>query len=319
MATNTLQQVFSSLLQENFYASAEFLMRSQDHSSMVQGSVVHVPNAGAKPNVEKSRSVFPAVVTDRVDDDLTYLTAPYSVDPITIKNAEEFQTNYSIQSSVTSNAISSLRERICDEALYAWASGVTINGGGATQLPASSVLLTTGADGVDNAPTGATGNRKSLTYLDFKAAAKELDKQDVSQSGRVAILPPEMYHELIADDKILSHNIFGTGEAPLATGSVARVWGFDIYTRSKVNLYSTAGALKAPNAAVVATDNYGALLYQDNFVCRADGMNNIYTNSGDGNGDATYYGHIISGEKMFGSSRLRTDGKGVIAIYQAAV
>lgn len=50
---------------EGLFANNTFAARSIDHSEFVNEKTVHVPNAGAAPNVEKNRTVFPANVTER--------------------------------------------------------------------------------------------------------------------------------------------------------------------------------------------------------------------------------------------------------------
>ena len=313
MATNTLNEIFSSILIENLYKGSEFMQRSTDQSSFINGNVVHIPNAGAKPGTEKNRSTFPATATERDDDDLTYLVDSFTVDPIRIRNYVEFQTNYSYQQSITMNAVESLRELITDHTLNNWAGTRTLNGSGGA-LPGAQVFATTGADG-NNLPNGtATGTRKEFTLADFRKAVQILDEQDIPKTGRVCVLPPAMYYELIKDEAIASANRFGTGEASVATGIVDRIYGVDIYHRSTVNTYSTSGTLKAVGAADATTDAYGALFYQEGTVALADGSANIYSRID----DPLHYGALISGEQLMGSSRLRGDNKGVVAIYQGA-
>ena len=67
---------------EGLFANNTFAARSVDHSEFVNEKTVHVPNAGAAPNVEKNRTVFPANVTERKDVDLTYQMDEFTVDPV---------------------------------------------------------------------------------------------------------------------------------------------------------------------------------------------------------------------------------------------
>jgi hypothetical protein len=318
MATQTLIQVFSSLLNENIYRDNEFMLQSVDHSAFINGSIVHVPNAGVKPTVVKNRSTFPATAAERDDIDLTYAISNLSVTPVRIRNAVEFQTNYSIQNSVVTNARNALAESMAEELLYSWVSTITRNDDGtpaAIALPAGQILPTSGAAGTNNAPDGV-GDNKQMALTEIKLSAKILDNQDVAKSGRYAVLPVEMYYELIDDAKITDASAFGTGEAPLATGAVRRLWGIDIFVRSAVNIYDAAGVLQAAGSTPTTGDLHGAVVWQKDYVTRADGMNNVYVNSGNGNGDALQYGHVVSSEKMFGGTRLREDNKGVVAIVQ---
>ena len=59
-------------------------------SYVIQGKVVHIPQAGALPNVVKGRTSLPATVVQRTDTDVTYTLDEYTTDPILIPNAEAF-------------------------------------------------------------------------------------------------------------------------------------------------------------------------------------------------------------------------------------
>ena len=311
-----LNEIFRAEFVENLYKGSEFLKHSVSHSDAIVGNVVHIPNAGAKPGVEKNRSSFPATATERADMDLTYFVDSYTLDPIRIRNYVEVQTKPSLQSSVMKNGIETIREDVTDETLYSWANTVTIDGT-PTALLASSIISTSGADSADNLPHGiATGTRKKLVKNDFKKAMKALNKQNLPKTGRVCVLTADMYDELLEDDAIVSANTLGTGETPLATGSVGVLFGFTIFVRSTVLLYTAAGALKAIGATEVATDLGASIFWHESTVAIADGSTAVYTNVGDGNGDAFSYGAVVSGEKFMGSSRLRADGAGVIVIRQ---
>ena len=86
---------------EGLFANNTFAARSVDHSEFVNEKTVHVPNAGAAPNVEKNRTVFPANVTERKDVDLIYQMDEFTVDPVRIPHAEQVELSYNKRESVT--------------------------------------------------------------------------------------------------------------------------------------------------------------------------------------------------------------------------
>ena len=313
-----LNEIFKAEFQENLYKGSEFLTKSVSHSADIVGNVVHIPNAGAKPGVEKNRSSFPASATERTNSDLTYIVDSYTLDPIRVRNYEEIQTKPSLASSVMMNGIETIRENITDNTIFAWASNVTV-GGSASALPASSIIETSGADSSDNLPNGtATGTRKKITALDFRKAMKILGKQEIPKTGRCCLISEDMYHELLEIEAITSADKLGTGETPLSTGSVGRLFGFEIFVRSTVLTYSNLGVLQAPGASEATGDKGGAIFWHPSTVCLADGATNIYSGKGEGNGDPLHYGVIVSGEKLMGASRLRADNKGVVVLVQGA-
>jgi len=304
-----LQEIWIRDIEDNKFKDNEFLMRSVDHSGFVVGNVVHIPNSGGNPNVEVNRSSFPASATERTDVDRTYNVDSFTTDPIRIRNFEEVQTSYSKRNSVMGQHINTIKEAMADTVLYRWAADATDAAG--------RIISTTGAD-TGILPNGtATGTRKVITMDDVRKAAAMLDKDNVSKSGRVMIMPSDLYYELVGSDSVAFANRFGG--ATQQSGVVDRLYGFDIYTRSTVNLYNgSTKALKAVGAAEAITDSYGVLFYQQDTVALANGSTNVYSQSGDGgNGDPLNYGVIISSELLMGSKALRTDLKGVGAIVQA--
>jgi hypothetical protein len=309
-----LQEVWSQTISENLYQNNDFMNRTTDHSMWVKYKTVHVPQAGAKPSVQKNRSVLPASIGQRTDSELTYNLNQYTTDPILITNLEELQISYQKRMSVLFNMLQQLQFVVSTQTLYSWAPA-----------GASRIVRTTGSTSALNLPhSTATGSRKMLTFADLTAAKKILDMDNVPQEGRVMLIPAYMYNvDLLNIQGVIYSYAFGQAVAP--SGVVARVAGFDIMIRPDVLVYDNAatpvikaingdGALTTP----AATDNGAILLYHPSFVARALGSITTYYNSGSsGAGLPEYYGSIFSAEVMHGASLLYTSQVGVVAIVQA--
>ena len=304
------QEVWAKDIQDNFYQNNEFLARSTDHSMWVNFKTVHIPQAGAASTVEKNRSVLPASIGSRTDTELTYNLSEYSIDPILLTNLEEIQISYDKRQSVLFNIMENLKYTVATQTLYSWAP-----------VGATRQVRTTGSTSTYNLPhSTATGSRKMITIADLTAAKNILDKDNVPAAGRVLVIPASMYNiDLLNISGI--NQAYGFGQPVLPNGVVARIMGFDIYVRPDVVVYDNTGTpvIKAINGdgsltSAAATDNGAALAYHPAFVAKAMGAIKMFYNEN----DPTYYGNVLSGLIMHGSSLMRTDQKGVVAIIQAA-
>ncbi len=310
-----LTEVWSSQISENLYQNNDFMKRATDHSMWVRYKTVHVPLSGAKPTVEKNRSVLPATIGSRTDSELTYNLNQYTADPILITNLEELQISYAKRQSVLMNIMSQLQFVVSTQTLYTWApSG------------ASRIVRTSGSTSTYNLPhASATGSRKMLTFADITAAKQILDNDYVPAEGRVLLVPAYMYNtDLLNIAGVIQAYAFGQAVAP--TGVVARVAGFDIMVRPDVLVYNNSATpvIKGINGdgsvqMAAPTDNGAILAYHPNFVAHALGSITPYYNAGsNGSGLPEYYGSIFSAEVMHGASLLYSTQKGVVAIVQSA-
>ncbi len=67
------KEIWQDHIEGNLFKNNEFLLASTDVGQYVlQGKVVHIPQAGALPTVVKNRTVIPATVVQRTDTDITY-------------------------------------------------------------------------------------------------------------------------------------------------------------------------------------------------------------------------------------------------------
>ena len=302
------KEVWISDIQENLFANNEFINRATDHSMWISNKTVHVPQAGANPAVSKNRAVLPATITQRTDTDLTYDMAEFTTDPILIANIEELQVNYSKRKSVLAQHVATLGDVIGNQTLYAWAPAGAGTYRKTTGSAVSSAL----------APT-ATSTRLAITLADIAAAKGILDKQNIPQTGRVLVMPADMYNaQLLAIADVYQAQSYGSSALP--SGVVNRIHGFDIIVRPSVVVYDNSGtpALKAVDAdgtptTEATTDNMACLAYHPSYVAKAMGDTKVFY----AEDQPEYYGSYFSALQMWGSAKLRTDQKGIVAIVQA--
>lgn len=304
------QEIWIKEIKENLFPDDSFMKKATDHSMWVNYRTVHVPQAGAVPGVVQNRGVVPATVGGRVDTELTYNLNSYTTDPVLVQNFEQLQLSYDKRASVLKNIMSQLQFVVATQTLYAWApSG------------AARIVRTSGSTSTGNLPhSTATGSRKMLTLADVTRAKKRLDDDNVPSSGRILLLNSAMYNnDLLNITGVIYADSFGSPNMP--TGVVARLMGFDIMMRSDVVVYDNTGTpvIKAINGdgsitSPASNDNGAALAFHPDYVCHAlGGITPFYKEQ-----DPTYYGDIFSAEVAHGSSKLRSDQKGIVAIVQEA-
>lgn len=304
-AAGIAQELWVDVIIDKLFASNDVVMRTHSESDYVLGgSVVHLPQAGAAPAVVKNRDVFPATAVRRTDTTGTYPLDVYTTDPTHIPDAEKMEISYDKMVSELNDHLEVLRGTITVELLHNWAG-----------VGAGQVLRTTGADSALNLAPSATGTRKIFTVADLKRAMVALNKQDVPQNNRVALLPSDMYGELLDDPVLQQRDV--AKEADYANGILARLYGFDIMERSSNTLFTNAATpvKKATDAVAAATDNQSALIFQGSCLTHARGEVMFYEKVG----DPQFYGDVYSALVKFGGRQRRTvDGKGIISIVQAA-
>ncbi len=300
MAYAIQQEFWINTIMGNLFKNNQFVNYCDNEDQYVlMGSVVHIPTAGAVPTVVKNRSSYPAAVVRRTDTDITYPLDHYTTDPIHIPRAEELEVSYDKMSSVLDEHTKALDQVMCDDLLIKWATG------------AGTIIRTTGSASSEALSPSATGTRLALIKDDLRKAAAIMDRNNINSEDRYALLPSDMYQQLLTDTTLLNRDgIFG-GEIDIKNGIVGTLYGFKLMKRSAVTVYDATPALKALGAAGAATDNMGAICWQKNAVTKALGQKEFFENVK----DATYYGDVYSALIKMGGRTKRSAG--VVMIVQA--
>lgn len=290
------KELWAKTIIEGLFPDDSFMSKSINDSKYVyEGKKVHVPQAGAAPKVEKNRSVVPATAKKREDTDLEYEIAEFTTDPIYIPNAENYELSYSKRESVVRVARNELMENVAAEMLMNWAPEST------------ETYEATGAE-VDAYQTSATGKRKMINRQDVLNLMTQFDRQNIPQNGRFLLLDAVMYGRLLSDLTESDKNMF-LASADAAKGVLGNLYGFNIMKRSEVLRYSNAKSAVAASSST-ATDLPAGLAWHMDAVSRALGDVKVFANDG----DALYYGDIVSFLIRTGGHKRRQDKKGVIAV-----
>ena len=296
--------IWQTTLVENLYPDNSFASKSVDDSAFVSAHKVIIPNAGAPSKVQKNRTVKPASVNQRTDNDLEYEIDELTTDPIYIPNIDMVELSYDKRTSIISNDRAQLQNTAHENLLERWGKGV----------PASNVLLTTGTT-ERNAHTSdtATGKRKRITKEDLLAIMTRMDADNVPAEGRYLLLDAYMYADLLADlsesDKWMFQN-----SANMQTGVLGNLYGLNIMKRSKVLRVKTDKTLLPWGEEAIAGELAAALAWHDKSVSRALGEVKMF----DSTNNPMYYGDIYSFLLRTGGSVRRYDKKGIYLLAEAA-
>lgn len=201
------REIWINSIMEGFFADNTFADMLTDHSAFVSGSVVHVPNAGAIPSVTIGRSTFPATTKERTDTDLSYSLKAFSIDPVRIPNAEQYELSYDKRNSVIGASRSALQDAVYSYLLTQMATGA----------------------GASSAVTA-----EKFTKATLQSIRKQFDKANVPLVDRCIVLTPDAYVDLLADLTDAEALAF-TATADAVTGKVGMLYGFTVYERSVVD------------------------------------------------------------------------------------
>lgn len=299
------QEFWSDVIMRNLYPDDSFITKSYDESKyVIGGAVVHVPQAGAKVGVTKNLSSLPQTVVQRTDTDVTYALDVYDTAPQLITNAEGLEVSYNKAMEVVGEQQETLVEVVSDNLLYNWVVNV----------PSTKILRTLGASTTGSLAPSATGTRLKLIKEDLKRASALMNKDNVPRGNRYALIPSDMYQELLEDTDLIKRDGVAGGEVDLRNGILMKLYGFNIMERATTTLFTNAATpvAKLPTASAATTDNQTVVCWDMNSVTRAQGAIKSFEHLN----SPTYKGDIFAQQVKMGGRARRADGKGVVLIIQ---
>ena len=306
MAVNV--ELWRAYIAEQLYQKNEFLKRATDATPFVlNGKVVHIPQAGTLDEPQFNPTSFPLTVSDRTDTDIAYTLNTLAMPPVRIPNIDRYQLSYDKMQSVMGSMTGKLMDRLGTYMLWEWTREFAFTG--STTAKAATRMLTSGGNVPAHMPS-ATGNRKKFTRVDLRNASTALDMLNVPKEGRVAIMSPKMYEQLTDDPTLTNYRL---AEYNITTGVIPKLEGFEIHVRPQVVAYNDETDLV--NLATYtedALDCDAVLCYHPDFVEFALGNIDFFASER----NPEYLGDIYSAEVRFGGRKRYANSEGIIAIVQ---
>lgn len=300
MANMAIQkEIWTSSLIEQLFADNSFMSRATNLDEfVVQGRIMHVPQAGAASSVERNRTSLPATVKVRKDNDLYFGLDEYTTDPIKISNAEEVELSYNKRESILRNDKAALMQTVAVNFIYDW-----------QPTDAANIKRTTGSSVAAHV---GTGTRKAFTTADVDAVAVKFNADEIPQEGRVCLVDAYMYQQLLSSLTASQNSDFNK-QADLARGVLGKYNTFEFMLRGSAAVYTAALAKKLNTAEAATTDQAAALFWHPNSVGRALGEVEAFEELK----SPTMYGDIYSFLVRAKAAIIRSDKKGIMACIQA--
>lgn len=200
------------------HVAANLVNRDYEGQIRQQGDTVHINSIGAVTVNDYTRN------TDISDPEVLATTDQ----TLEINQSKYF--NFQIDDVDAAQAAGDMMDTAMGRAAYAlndtsdaFLLGVIAAGAGSGNIIGSSTAETLTSNNV---------------YEKIVALRTMLDKQNVPNTGRYIVVPPEVYALLLMDDRFVKASDGGTANATLLNGEVGKVAGFTVYMSNNVP-YST--------------------------------------------------------------------------------
>ncbi|MDM1061939.1 hypothetical protein HXZ62_05070 [Empedobacter falsenii] len=303
-------------IQEKLLQDNTFLQHIADVSSdnIINGTIVHLPQAGEPSKVVKNRTLLPATVAERKDSEILYKIDEYTTDPVRISNADTVELSYDKRRSILDQDIANLSEEVATGMLT---NLVVSPVGDNKELPTKNILLTDGdVIDVNNFDGSGTVKRKAYGLKDLQRMKALFKAQKAWTEGQMyCLLTSEAIAQMFpVDSQVVATYMAATSETERRAGVLYKVQGWQIMERSSVyTMNSGTKQFKAFGAVGEATDTEGNLFWNKNMTEKAIGTTQAFENIG----DPTHYGDIYSFLVRCGGRARRKNYEGVAVLMQA--
>lgn len=255
-----LVEIWINTLVGNLFADDSILSKAVDHSEFVSGHSVHVPNAGAPPEIVKNPTSFPVEVGKREDTALKYDIDTYAIKPIRVGRTEEVELSYNKRESVAGDARSALREEVAVDTVKKWC---------------------------ETAKKKVVKKPSETVKQWIKSAAKQFKKDKVSFANRYVMLTEDGYYDFL-DSLSESEATAFSASADLAKGILGKYYGFEIVQETilpqgvEMLAWQKQSLSVAKGEVELFEDENSATMYGDVISGQVRAGGNIIRNDGKG-------------------------------------
>jgi hypothetical protein len=313
-------EFWDNVIAENLYKGYQWLMRAKQRNANVligQGGarIVHIPQAGAVPNVVRNRKNYPIPRVKRNDLDLTYTMDELSSDSTVVFEAEKWELSYAKIPDALKDHINEIGKKGALTALYRWA------GKNAGESNLTQTVVTTGANFTSSSYYSTmTGNRKTPLVADIttaKALMNTNTKKDSNPGKRVIFMDENMYTLLKSDAVLADDKTYKKLGAEFKDGDLVKIEGYEIIRTDVMPRFTAANVaqdLLDPDYAEATDQNPGMIMVDFDFVHVANNSPKMFYKAD----DVDMQADIMNALAFFGASRERKDDAGVVIIVADA-
>ena len=286
MALN--KEVWIRQIKEKFYPDASFLKYVVDFSGEVENNRLHIPIAGADPEVFVNNTTYPIGTVVRTDEDSQIALQKYETENTSVFEPETVELSYNKLDSVLSGHRNALRTKAGERAAHAYAPQAD-----SLYTP---VIETTGEDN--------GSGKKRMKIADILTLKKRYDLAEIPADKRFLVLHPEHVEDLLLENSKVFKDI-----AEIRDGKPMRFAGFQMLEFSRNPKYSKTTLEKIPyGAAAIADHTYCSFSFYADEVMKADGAVKLYKTEDDPKTRST----IVGFDKRFIALPIRNIGMGAI-------
>lgn len=238
------------------FLSGAWLDGIPDQSSIVNNDVIHLVDVGVEPEVLINNTTYPIDVQVLQDEDIPVSLDKFQTKATPVTDDELYAVSYDKMQRVRdahASAIDEAKLRKAAHALCAQQNSAT-----------TPVLETSGEAGADG--------RKAITLADVLAMKSAMDGLGVPAEDRRLVLCPDHVNDLLATAQTFREQ-YGIDRT---NGTVARLYGFDIYEFAGTPLYTAAGKKKAIDATAAAGEYHCSFAFYVPRVFKATGSTKMY-------------------------------------------
>ena len=287
-----------------------FYLKSRLVTEAADAGSYEIPQLSTPSGIHKGApDSLPAKVKIAVDGKLTATMYQFWADPIAIASESEIVTNYSKRQNHQLQQAAQIESAIADWAAYTW-----------TPTAAGLIVPTTGVARATSA-LGLTSTRKAATKDDMIKVQAILRKSNIfNLPGEMfALVTDDVYTDLLGIADFVDYQKLGVSEK-LSQGIVGKLLGINIMSRTNGSghigvLQNAGGTANLTDMTTAATDRPVSLFWHEAYVSRGEAavQANVTPNA------PGYIGAtLIEAWKRFGASPVRSDGKGTVALVEAA-
>ena len=292
------KEIWLQQIMEAYRQKLGWMNQLEDMSAFVENNTINLSEAGVDPAVLVNNTTYPVAFAERADTPYAIPLDVLDTEGTVIRNARLIELSYDKMASVTRGHVNALQQfggRRSSHAISPAANG--------TNTP---VIGTSGADN--------GSGFKLITEDDIAKLAGLYDAIDAPDEGRILVLHPTMFNELIRTSPTLKEQRYRSAEGKI-NAVMYELFGFQIEKFRSAAVYNkTTGAKKAWGAAAApATDTISSFGFVKGEVMKAIGDYEMFERLN----DPEQKGDIVNFQQRFISMPKRN--KFISAIYAAAV
>ena len=231
LRVGVLVEAWTGKVVEHFTRAEEgtFLEGIPDFSQYAENDVIHMVDVSGDPTVLIDNNTYPLEIENLADGDIAIKLSKFETKPTRVTDDELYARSYDKMTVVKERHGNKLAEARLDKAIHAIAPQ--------TNSATTPVIKATGAAGADG--------RKTLTRADIITLRRACDKAGMPKRNRRLVLCNDHINDLLELDQKFKdqyHNY--------ETGSIGKMYGFDVYEYAKCPIYVPA---------TLAIKSFGAL------------------------------------------------------------